>query len=137
MSDSINPQPATVFFKPQGAQGEFSSSDNHDYYDYQKASGVYDKLIDGSSWLNNLVERERALRYVKDADSISLRERGILKADEVYIPNRLIDQNIRAEQPSMVKYLTQSQRSIIFESPDSVPVDGKEKLENDFTIKAR
>jgi hypothetical protein len=137
MPDSLSPQPATVFIKPSGAGAEFSSSDNHDYYDYQKASGVYDKLIDGSSWLNNLVERERALRYVKDADSIALREKGILKADEVYCPNRLIDQNIRAEQPAMVKYLTQSQRSIIFESPDSVPVDGKEKLENDFTIKAR
>jgi hypothetical protein len=137
MPDSLSPQPATVFLKPSGAGGEFSSSDNHDYYDYQKASGVYDKLIDGSSWLNNLVERERALRYVKDAESISLRERGIIKADEVYIPNRLIDQNIRAEQPAMVKYLTQSQRSIIFESSDGIAVDGKEKLENDFTIKAR
>lgn len=134
---AINPQPATVFIKPQGANSEFSSADGHDYYDYQKASGVYDKLIDSSQWLNTMVERERALRYVKDAESITLREKGILKADEVYIPNRLIDQNIRAEQPALVKYLTQSQRSIIFESSDGIPVDGKEKLENDFTLKAR
>lgn len=128
---------AAVYLKPSEPGGEFSPTDNHDYYDFAKAKGVYDKLIEG--WMSTKLEtdRQRALRYVKDADSIALRERGIIKADEMYCPNRLIDQNIRAEQPALVRYLTQSQRSIIFESPDAVPVDGKEKLEADFTIKAR
>jgi hypothetical protein len=126
---------AAVLLKPNDLGGQ--TTDDHDYYDFAKAKGIYDKLID--NWLNTKgnVERERALRYVKDADSISLREKGIIKADEMYCPARLIDQNIRAEQPALVRYLTQSQRSIIFESPDATPVDGKEKLESDFTIKAR
>jgi hypothetical protein len=108
-----------------------------DYYDFKFAQGVYTKLIDGWGGVVDETDRQRALRYVKDADSNSLRENGTLKPDEVYTPVRLIDSNIRGEQPALIQYITQSRRSIIFASPNSEPIDGIEKLEEDFTLKAR
>ncbi len=114
-----------------------NSQNGRDYYDFQFAKGVYCKLIDGWIGITDETDRQRALRYVKDADSIDLRANGTLKPDEVYTPVRLIDSNIRGEQPSLIQYITQSRRSIIFASPDSIPIDGIEKLEEDFTLKAR
>lgn len=128
---------ATVRLTPASSNGEGAQEDSHDYYDFQKAKGVFDKLIDGWKSQDEEVTRQRAVRYIKDSDSLSLRQRGILLADEMYSPQRLIDQNIRSEKPALIKYLTQSTRSVIFETTDLTPVDGKEKLEAFFTNCAR
>jgi hypothetical protein len=114
-----------------------SDATERDYYEYKYAQGVYQKLISGWNDIAAETERQRDLRYIKDADSIELRSQGIIKPDEVYTPCRLIDTNIRSEQPSFVQYVTQSRRSIIFAAPDSIPVDGLDKLETDFTNKSR
>lgn len=119
------------------AQGEFGSGEDHDYLDYNRAKGIYDKLIDGFTDVVAETGRERQLRYIRDVDSADMRASGILKEGQLFTPLRLIDQNIRAEAPSLIQYVTQSRRAIIFASPDSTPVDGKEKLEDDFTTKVR
>jgi hypothetical protein len=111
--------------------------DEKTYYDYNYAKGVYDKLIGGWSQIVAETERQRDLRYVKDADSDSLRKSGLIAPDALYTPARLIDTNIRTEQPSYIRYITQSRRSIIFASEDGQTVDGLEKLEDDFTKRAR
>lgn len=111
--------------------------DEKTYYDYDYAKGIYDKLISGWSSIVAETERQRDLRYVKDADSDSLRRSGLIAVDALYTPARLIDTNIRTEQPSYIRYITQSRRSIIFASDDGTQVDGLEKLEDDFTKRAR
>lgn len=126
---------AAVRLTPSSSEG--NPLDPHDYYDYTKASGVFSKLIDEWRTPQAEIDRQRALRYTKDSESESLRQRGILLADEMYCPNRLIDQNIRAEKPAIIKYFTQSKSSVVFESGDNATVDNKELLEEDFTKKAR
>lgn len=109
----------------------------NDYFDFQYGSGVIERLIGSWGEVINETERQRRLRYVKSADSDKLREAGILKADEMYAPVRLIDANIRAEQPPTIAYLTQSRRSIIFATADGTTIEGLEKLEANFTTVAR
>lgn len=107
------------------------------YEDYSQAKACYDKLISGWSEIEEETSREQDIRYLKGVESEALRDAGILKADELYTGLHLIDTNIRAEQPSLVQYLTQSRRSIIFASPNNTPIDGIEKLEANFTTVAR
>lgn len=121
----------------QGSVALSGDTNNKDYSDYGYGSGVLNRLIDGWGVIVAETERQRDIRYVKHAGSNDLRDAGILKADEMYCPVRLIDANIRAEQPPTIAYITQSRRSIIFASPDGEKIDGLEKLEEDFTMKAR
>lgn len=55
-----------------------------------------------------------------------------LNADETLIPVRVIDENIRKEQPSKIQYLTQSRRLAIFDN-SQVPQQKREELEIAFT----
>lgn len=126
-----------IQIRPTEDDGTNSPEDQKNYEDYSYASGIYQRLIDAWGVVMAETERQRCIRYVKDADSIDLRASGLIKADEMYCPVRLVDSNIRAEQPSILAYITQSRRSIIFASPDAIPIDGIEKLEQDFTTKAR
>jgi hypothetical protein len=108
-----------------------------EYMDFQQAKGTYQRLIDGWNEVVTNTQRNRELRYQRNVESASLRAQGILKPDELYNPVRIIDTNIRREQPQYINYLTQSRRSIIFASEMEETVDGLEKLEADFTKKAR
>lgn len=117
--------------KPQIVEGET------DYTDYPSAKLQYQRLIDNWKVEDNRTERNRMMRYQKGTDSQDLRNSGQLKADEMYNPIRIIDTNIRREQPQYINYLTQSRRSIIFCSEETTFVDNLEKLELDFTNKAR
>ncbi len=130
---------SVVKFTPSSG-GDLNSAapaKERDYYKYEFARGVFMQLVESWMSIDTETERQRDLRYVKDCASEDLRAAGILKEDEVYTPARLIDTNIRAEQPSLIQYITQSRRSIIFSSLDGAAVDGIEKLEQDFTNKAR
>jgi hypothetical protein len=122
----------------QGNQAGVSTpADQKDYYTYEYAKGVYDKLISGWSPIVAETERQRDIRYAKDSDSEDLRRSGLIAPDALYTPARIADTNIRMEQPSYIRYITQSRRSIIFASEDGTQVDGLEKLEEDFTKRAR
>lgn len=134
-----NPLPESLIkINPTMADGGVTSDESQkNYYDYEYAKGVYSKLIGAWAEITGETERQRDLRYIKDADSIQLRAQGIIKPDELYTPTRLIDTNIRTEQPSYVQYLTQSRRSIIFATTGTTTVDGLDKLEETFTKVAR
>lgn len=135
--DNIN-SPGLIHITGVSAHGGLASQEkDKNYYDYQYAKGVYDKLISGWSATVAETERQRDIRYVKDSDSADLRTAGLIAIDAIYTPARLVDTNIRTEQPSYIRYITQSRRSIIFASSDGIQVDGLEKLEDDFTKRAR
>jgi len=116
-----------------GQAAAFGGTDPLNYLDYSETRRACQKLIGDWARIEDNTKREQAVRYLKDTRSEDLRNAGILKADELYTPLHLVDTNIRSEQPSLVQYLTQSQRALIFASPNEVAVDGIEKLEKNFT----
>jgi len=93
-------------------------------------------LVDHWNTVSDDEQRWRELRYMR-MDKESLNGLGLFKEDETYIAVRLVDTNIKAELPPFVSYVTQSRRSLIFESPVGAPIPGIEKLEHVFTVAAR
>ena len=69
-----------------------------------------------SDWEKEIIETEKRRRIRKiDVDVESLRAQGKLKPDETLIGVRVIDENIKKEQPVFVNYLTQSDRIAVFD----------------------
>jgi len=80
----------------------------------------------------NETERRRNIRKI-EIDNDLLRSSGRLKADETLIGVRVIDENIKKEQPIFVNYLTQSRRLAIFDCQSNPLLTGIENLETAFT----
>lgn len=93
-------------------------------------------IIDDWKPLSDEQERVRKLRHIR-VDKESLKADGLLVEDETYVAVRLIDQNIRAEQPQRVAYITQSRRTSVFIGPKEVTPDKIDLLESDFTKVSR
>lgn len=100
--------------------------------DYRFAEGRMRPLVD--KWLAEEVKRTEYRRRMRDikVDVKALRERGQLKSDETYIPIRLLDTNIRREQPPQIQYLTQSRRCAVFKC-NTQPQHDASALEGEFT----
>lgn len=77
----------------------------------------------------------RKLRYA-DVDIEGEREQGRLAPDEMYLPQHIIDTNIRREQSAYVQYISQSPRAVILENKLDNSVD-LSLLEKDLTSKLR
>lgn len=77
-------------------------------------------------------ERRRKMRKI-EVDMETLRANGRLKPDEVLIGVRVIDENIRKEQPTYTNYLTQSRRLAVFDCRSNPAVEGVQVLEQEFT----
>lgn len=77
----------------------------------------------------------RKLRY-SEIDIEAAREAGRLQPDELYIPQHIIDTNIRREQSSYIQFETQSPRAVIVEDQLDAAVD-LSLLEKDLTKKLR
>lgn len=108
-----------------------------DFNNFDYARKRIDKLIDTwKGYVEDQVARNRSWRYIK-ADKETLKMMGMFKEDEVYTPVRLIDQNIRAEQPQYIAYITQSRRACVLESATGAKITGIEKVEKLFTDHAR
>jgi hypothetical protein len=111
---------------------------NSDYInstDYKKLSN---KLEDLKSVLRDLTDKSyagRKLRYA-EVDIEVEREAGRIQPDELYVPQHIIDTNIRREQSSYVQFITQSPRAVILEDSDDPTVD-LAPLEKDLTKKLR
>ena len=102
-----------------------------DLLDYMKMAPRFDYLI--KEWNTEKLETDRRRRIRKIECNIEqLRASGKLKADEVIIGVRVIDENIKKEQPIFVNYLTQSRRLAIFDCK-SDPNLKTELLETNFT----
>lgn len=75
--------------------------------------------------------KRRLVRNI-DISPKALRDQGKLRPDETIIPIRLIDMNIRREQPSYINYLKGSNRLSIFQCVDNPQLDCQQ-IESDFT----
>lgn len=106
------------------------------YFDFTWARTRFDKIISEWKTIRDETERMRLMRYMK-TDKLTLQRIGLFKEDELYIAVRLIDQNIRAEQPQRLAYITQPRRAVILKPSYSVGVTGVENLESVFTDCAR
>lgn len=84
-------------------------------------------------WSGEEVEttRRRMLRNI-DINPKQLRDSGKLRPDETIIPIRMVDTNIRREQPAYINYLKGSQRLSIFKCVDDVLLDCQ-NIESEFT----
>lgn len=85
--------------------------------------------------LQNKSLASRKLRYA-EVDIEAEREEGRLQPDELYVPQHLIDTNIRREQSAYIQYLTQSPRAVICEDELDLGVD-MSLLEKDLSKKLR
>jgi hypothetical protein len=80
------------------------------------------------------LELNRKLRYI-EIDTEALRRENKLSEDEIFVPQHIIDSNIRREQAAYIAYLSQSTRAAIFKPVGRDFVT--ERLEKDFTNRVR
>lgn len=109
-----------------------------EYVDSTDYNTLSKKLKDMVSVMDTLQTRNnsaRKLRYA-EIDVESERAAGRIGADEVFVPQHIIDSNIRREQASYVQYLTQSNRACILKDLDD-PTLNTSPLEVDLTNKLR
>ncbi len=117
--------------QPVDSDIEFKSFDN-----YQEVALPAIKALLGE-WANEFEatkERRDKRRIAIDKDRE--KQAGNLDQDEVWIPLRVIDSNIRKELAKHTAYLTKSPRSIICTCVEDGSVDGS-LIEKDFTNRAR
>lgn len=77
-------------------------------------------------------EKRRRVRKI-DVNVDDLRAAGKLKADETLIGVRVIDENIKKEQPIYINYLTQSDRLAVFDVISGTKPPEVKNLEDSFT----
>jgi len=77
----------------------------------------------------------RRLRYA-EIDIEVERQAGRIAPDEMYVPQHIIDTNIRREQSSYIQYITQSPRAVILKDKQEASFD-LSLLEVDLTEKLR
>jgi hypothetical protein len=106
-----------------------------DSLDYKALVRKINNLKDVSFDLTNKVLASRKLRYA-EIDVEVERKAGRLAPDELYVPQHIIDTNIRREQSSYIQYITQSSRAIILKDRDEPSLD-LSLLEADLTEKLR
>lgn len=103
--------------------------------DYSVAGTRINKLKSLASTHAEEAETRRLLRNI-DVDVEAKRQNGQLKADEVYTPVRLANQNIEREQGKYVAYLKQPQRAAFFYCEQN-PALNTELMALDFTKRFR
>lgn len=113
-----------------------SQSPQDTYFDFKYAQLRFNKIVEEWAIIRKETERYRLLRYIK-TDKATLQRLNLFKEDETYIAVRLIDQNIRAEQPQRLAYITQPRRSVVLKPLYGAEVNGLENVETVFTDCAR
>jgi len=100
-------------------------------FDYQYAKEDIKHII--STWRGEIEDTDsrRNIRNI-DLDIEQERNAGTIQQDETFIPVRVIDTNIRREQPPFISYLKQSRRLAIYKNMDN-PDDSTEEIEEEFT----
>ena len=115
-----------------------AANDSTQYINSTNYKSIEDKLRELKSTREDLGVKQRASRKLRYADIDLEAERGAgrLQPDELYIPQHIIDTNIRREQSPYVQYITQSPRAVICEDSIDATVD-LSLLERDLTKKIR
>ena len=103
--------------------------------DYQKLTAKVQELEEVLDDLRDKSFTSRKLRYA-DVDVEAERLAGRIAPDELYIPQHIIDTNIRREQSPYVQFITQSPRAVCCEDNMDASVD-LSVLEKDLTSKIR
>ncbi len=115
-----------------------SSDKSIDYInstDYKKLVSKLNNLKDITFDLTNKTLASRRLRYA-EIDIEVERKAGRIAPDEIYVPQHIIDTNIRREQSSYIQYITQSPRAVILKDRVDPSFD-LSLLEVDLTEKLR
>ena len=115
-----------------------SSDKSIDYInstDYKKLVSKLNNLKDITFDLTNKTLASRRLRYA-EIDIEVERKAGRIAPDEIYVPQHIIDTNIRREQSSYIQYITQSPRAVILKDRIDPSFD-LSLLEVDLTEKLR
>lgn len=103
--------------------------------DYKTLTHKLDTLLSVLSDLSLKSTASRKLRYA-EVDIEAEKEAGRFQPDEVYVPQHIIDSNVRQEQSSYVQYITQSPRAVILKDRQDNKID-LSLLESDLTDKLR
>ena len=109
---------------------------NPNYQNYDFAAPRLKRIVEDWKVIEAETKRLRGMRYIR-VDREYLKQEGKFKEDETYVATRLIDSNVRTEQPQYISYLTQSRRAAVF-----IPLDGQTGLntallEEQFTLVSR
>lgn len=102
-----------------------------DFDTYEKAKLKIDRLISDFTPEVSSAKINRDHRF-KDIDIDTLKKNKTIPQDGFLIPMRVIDSNIRREQPSFVNYLKNSRRLVIFKSITD-PYFVSTAIEDEFT----
>lgn len=115
----------------QQAAIDLQTSQQENLFDFQKAKVQIDLVI--SSWSMDVREAEarRKERYV-ELDIETMRQVGDLEEDETFIPDRVIDGNIKREKSNVMAFLNAGNRLAIFDCLSDPTIDTR-TLEQEFT----
>lgn len=132
--ETLDPQPYVAPVNEfESEEHSEENMEEYELFNYNEAILKLKKCIDDFSDEIKCSEIRRKMRKL-DVDTDTLRQENKLKADETFIPIRVIDTNIKQEEPVTIAYVTQSRRLVIFE-PLNIPrgtIDTQD-LEMDFT----
>lgn len=103
--------------------------------DYEELETKLKEIDSTLDELQGQAAASRKMRYA-EVQVESEKSSGKLAPDELYIPQHIIDSNIRREQSSYVQYVVQSPRAVILENVDT-PTAETSLLEKDVTSKIR
>lgn len=117
---------------------EITPDSNLDYINSTKYETLVSKLKELTETIDDRQSKQEASRLLRyaEVDIEAERESGRFLPDELYVPQHVIDTNIRREQAPYVQYITQSNRAVICEDQDDDSVD-LALLEKDLTKKLR
>lgn len=115
-----------------------SNSKSVEYINSTDYSILSDRIKKLEVVINDQSEKLQTVRKLRfaDIDIDSEREQGRILPDELYIPQHIVDTNIRREQPGYVQFDTQSPRAVICSDNDDLAFD-LSLLEKDLTKKLR
>lgn len=98
-----------------------------EFFVYERAKIHINLLIDSwSKEIDNTKNRRNERKL--DIDIDSFRSKGKIASDETFIPERVIDTNIKREQPAYINFLKQSSRLVIMKDRRD-PLYDTQKLE--------
>lgn len=130
-----NPTPQTAISPSVDSEAKVADSaqlpPDSIFADYQKFKQKADQLISDFSSVASKSVKNREERF-KELDIEMLRRRQILAQNEYMIPMRVIDSNIRREQPAFFNYLKGGRRLMIFSDLIDTSVVTTQ-LEDEFT----
>lgn len=102
-----------------------------DFKEFIRIKSRLERLITEFAPVQSRAATNRMDRF-KDINIKALRDKQELKADQYLLPVRVIESNIRREQPAYINYLKQSRRLLIFKDIME-PLRVTTRLEDEFS----